>query len=173
MLPADVAAFSAAVGAAIADFARWETADGVAHESLEAAMHHDGVHAFLRLLGRDGGTVGPVIQYLHTGVWTHDGERAEGRYRATDGQPETMRPGRLAFRWFPDDKAECVRRDFTGLAGLAWKALRAVTSPHLGTVDGRPARPYRIGPAAKAWALSDPRRLLRDGGRQLRVRCGR
>jgi hypothetical protein len=76
VLPADVAAFSAAVALSIAGLAWWEThrhgAGVVPHDSLQAATEHDGVQAFLRLLGRDGGTVGPLIQYLHTSVRTRD-----------------------------------------------------------------------------------------------------
>lgn len=177
MLPADVTAFSEAVAPSIAGFAQWETHERdtgvVIHESLQAAMKHHSVQAFLRLLGRDGGTVGPIIQYLHTSVWTTDNDVLTftgGRYRPAEGRPEEMMPGRLAFKWFPDDEPECVRRDFAVLGGLAWKALQAVTSPHLDTITGKPARRYRIGPAAKAWALGKPERLVRDYALPLKVK---
>jgi hypothetical protein len=177
MLPADAAAFSEAVAPAIVDFAQWETHQGatdiVLHDSLQAAIQHDGVQAFLRLLGRDGGTVGPLIQYLRTAVRTNDEEvlaATGGRFRPMPGQGEEMRPGRLAFKWFPDDEPDCVRRDFVVLANAAWKALQTVTSPHLNTREGTPARRYRIGPAAKAWALSDPERVVGGFGLHLTVR---
>ncbi|MCW2639332.1 MAG: hypothetical protein JWP76_1638 [Dactylosporangium sp.] len=177
MLPADVAAFSEAVAPSIAGFAQWETherdAGIVLHDSLQVAMQHDGVQAFLRLLGLDGGTVGPIIQYLHTSIWTTDNDvlaSTGGRYRPAEGRPEEMTPGRLAFKWFPDDEAECVRSDFAVLTGLAWKALQVVTSPHLETTSGKPARRYRIGRAAKAWALSTSERLVHDGALHLKVR---
>lgn len=77
MLPADEAAFDDALALAIADLGQWETHDQRArtirlHDSLPAALHHDRMQAFLRLLGRDGGTVGPLIQYLHTSLVTTD-----------------------------------------------------------------------------------------------------
>lgn len=179
MLPADVAAFSEAVAQPTAGLASWETHDRTAgvvlHGSLEAAMQHNGVQAFLRLLGRDGGTVGPLIQYLRTSVWTRDDDvlaSTGGRYRPLSGEPERMEPGRLAFKWFPDDQADCVRRDFAALADLAWKALQKVTSPHVTTVGGKPMRRYRLGPAAKAWALKHPACILRDGGLLLEVKGG-
>src|SRR4051794_18794587 len=74
---------------------------------------------------------------------------------------------------FPDDQADCVRRDFPELADLAWKALQKVTSPHVTTVDGKPMRRYRVGPAAKAWALQQPGRVLRDGGLLLKIKDDR
>jgi hypothetical protein len=53
MLPADVAAFSVALAPPIDAFAQWETherdAGIVLHDSLEAAMRHDGVQAFRRI----------------------------------------------------------------------------------------------------------------------------
>jgi len=176
MLPDDVRAFSDAVAPSIAGFAQWETHDRdrgvVLHDSLQTAMQHDAVQAFLRLLGRDGGTVGPLIQYLHTRVWTTDGDvlaATGGRYRA-EGRPEEMQPGRLAFKWFPDEEADCVQRDFVALTGVGWQALKAVTSPHIDTAEGKPARRYRIGPAAKAWALANPERLVRDYALPLKIR---
>jgi hypothetical protein len=179
MLPADVAAFSEVVAEPIADLACWEThnrtAGLVLHGSLEEAMQQDGVQAFLRLLGRDGGTVGPLIQYLHTSVFTTDEAllAATGdRYRPLGGGGEKMEPGRLAFKWFPDDEADCVRRDFVALADSAWKALQKVTSPQVTTVDGKPLRRYRVGPAAKAWTLKHPECVLRDGGLILKVKDG-
>ncbi len=177
MLPADVAAFSEKIAPSIVGLARWETHDRgagiVPHDSLLSAMQHDGVQAFLRLLGRDGGTVGPLIQYLHTSVWTMDDEvlaATGGRYRPTHGQLEEMMPGRLAFKWFPDDEADCVRRDFVGLAGVAWKALQAVTSPYVDTMAGKPVRRYRIGSAARVWALQKPERVIRDSALLLKVK---
>ncbi|MEU7590450.1 hypothetical protein AB0A95_29675 [Micromonospora sp. NPDC049230] len=146
------------------------------HDSLQGATNHDGVQAFLRLLGRDGRTVRPLIQYLHTRAWTRDDgvlAATGGRWRPCDGQPERLEPGRLAFTWFPAAQADCVRRDFAALATLARKALQQVTSPHVTTVDGKPMRRYRVGPAAKAWALHSPERVLRDGGLLLKVKDGR
>ncbi|MEV6299567.1 hypothetical protein AB0M02_09200 [Actinoplanes sp. NPDC051861] len=179
MLPADVAGFSDVVAEPIADLASWETHDRTAgvvlHNSLEEALQHNGVQAFLRLLGRDGGTVGPLIQFLHTSVFTGDEDllaATGGRYRPLGGEGEKMEPGRLAFKWFPEDQADCVRRDFVTLADLAWKALQKVTSPHVTTVDGKPLRRYRVGPAAKAWALKHPECVLRDGGLVLKVKDG-
>ncbi|MEU7751468.1 hypothetical protein AB0B57_33860 [Micromonospora sp. NPDC049101] len=179
LLPADVTAFSEAVAQPIAGLATWETHDRtegiVLHDSLQVAMNHDGVQAFLRLLGRDGGTVGPLIQYLHTRAWTRDDvvlAATGGRWRPVDGQPERLEPGRLSFTWFPDDQADCVRRDFATLAEVARKALQKVTSPHVTTADGKPMRRYRVGPAAKAWALHSPERVLRDGGLLLKVKDG-
>jgi hypothetical protein len=85
MLPKDETAFDEALAPANADFGQWETHDQRArtitlHDSLPAAMRHDRTQAFLRLLGRDGGTVGPLIQYLHTSVAPHRRGRAR-RYR--------------------------------------------------------------------------------------------
>ncbi len=144
MLPADVAAFSEVIAPSIAGLAQWETHDRkigiVPHESLPSAMQHDGVQAFLRLLGRDGGTVGPLIQYLHTSVWTTDDEvlaATGGRYRPAYGQPEEMTPGRLAFKWFPDDEADCVRRDFVELAGCSAPGLMETSKPGRNTGDAR------------------------------------
>lgn len=178
MLPEDETAFGEALAPAIAGLAQWETHDQRArtvtlHESLPAAMRHDGTQAFLRLLGRDGGTVGPIIQYLQTTVVTTDEAvlaATGGRYRATPQRPEALSPGRLAFTWFPEDQADCVRRDFVVLAGLAWKALQTVTSPHVETASGKPLRRYRIGAAAKAWALGRPDLILHDGALRLRIR---
>ncbi len=145
--------FDKALAPTIEDLGQWETHDQRArtitpHDSLPAAMHHDRTQAFLRLRGRDGGTVGPLIQYLHTSVVTTDEAvlaATGGRYRATAERPEAMPPGRLAFTWFPDDEADCVRRDFVVLAGVAWKALQAVTSPHVETAAGSPLRRYGLG----------------------------
>ena len=69
-----------------------------------------------------------------------------------------------------DLEADCVQRDFATLTGLAWKALRAVNSPHIDTAVGKPARRYRIGPAAKRWALAKPERLVRDYALHLMIR---
>ncbi|MDW5328329.1 hypothetical protein [Plantactinospora sp. KLBMP9567] len=181
MLPADEAAFDDALAPAVADLGQWETHDQRArtiklHDSLPAALHHDRTQAFLRLLNRDGGTTGPLIQYLHTSVVTTDEAvlaATGGRYRATAERPESMSPGRLAFKWFPEDEADCVQRDFVVLVDAAWKALQAVTSPHVETAEGRPLRRYRIGPAAKAWALDRPDPLLHDHALRLRIRLVR
>lgn len=178
MLPEDEAAFDEALAPAIADLGQWETHDQRArtitlHDSLPAAMRHDRTQAFLRLLGRDGGTVRPLIQYLHTSVVTTDEAvlaATGGRYRTTAERPEAMSPGRLAFKWFPEDEADCVRRDFVVLAGVAWKALQVVTSPHVETAAGKPLRRYRVGPAAKAWALNRPGLLLHDYALRLKIR---
>jgi hypothetical protein len=178
MLPEDEAAFDKALAPAIRSLAQWETHDRwtgtvMLHGSLPNAMRHDRTQAFVRLLGRDGDTVGPVIQYLRTVVVTTDETvlaAAGGPFRATAGQPESMSPGRLAFKWFPQYETDGVRRDFPGLASLAWKALEAVTSPHVETAAGKPARRYRIGPAAEAWALNCPNLLLHDGALQLQIR---
>lgn len=177
MLPADEAAFGAELAQAIAELARWETHNnrtGVhSHESLEAALRYDGVQAFLRLLGFGGGSAGPLLQYLTTSVKTRSGDSlGEGRssYRTLGAEPETMSPGRLAFKWFPEDEPDCVQRDFPELAGLAWKALQRVTAPHLESVQGKPLRGYRIGAAAKDWALNRPGLEIRDGGLVLRIR---
>jgi len=179
MLPADVDAFSDAVAPMVDGLARWQTHDNRQkaiedHDTLTAAMRHDGVQAFLRLLGRDGGTVGPIVQYLHTSVWTTDSEvlaGTGGRFRPVPPRPEEMLPGRLAFKWFPDEQADCVQRDFVELVTRAWKALNAVTSPHLTTAAGKPMRSHRIGPAAKAWLRHDPARIVRDYGLELRLRA--
>jgi hypothetical protein len=140
MLPADVAAFDEALAPSIVGLARWEPrgrpTDFAAPDSLWEALQPGGIQAFLRLFGRDGGTVGPLIQYLPTSVWTRDDDvpaATGGRYRPADGRPEEMTPGRLAFKWFPDDEADCVRRDFAALTGSAWKASWKVR-------DGRPTR---------------------------------
>src|SRR3954464_4022031 len=94
-LPADIDAFEAVLAPGIVGFAQWETHDRelgiVLHDSLPEAMRHNGVQAFLRLLGRDGGTVGPLIQYLHTSVWTRDADilaATGGRFRPVGEQPE-------------------------------------------------------------------------------------
>ncbi|WP_426512974.1 hypothetical protein ACPPVO_21395 [Dactylosporangium sp. McL0621] len=178
MLPEDEAVFGEALAPAIADLGQWQTHDQRArtitlHGSLPDAMRHDRTQAFLRLFGRDGDTEGPIIQYLHTTVVTTDEAvltDTGGRYRATTERPESMAPGRLAFKWFPEDEADCVRRDFAAMASTAWKALRAVTSPHIETFEGKPLRRYRIGPAAKAWALDRPNLLLHDYALRLRIR---
>ena len=77
MLPEDEAAFDEALAPVIHGLAQWQTHDHrtrtiTLHDSLPDAMRHDRTQAFLRLLGRDGGTVGPVIQYLHAIVVTAD-----------------------------------------------------------------------------------------------------
>jgi hypothetical protein len=140
-------------------------------------MRHNGTQAFLRLLGRDGGTVGPAIQYLRGVVVTADEAvlaATGGRFRATADRPEKLSSGRLAFQWFPEDEADCVRRDFPVLASLAWKALQAATSPHVEiAATGELARRYRIGPAAEAWALSRPELPLQDYALQLKIRPAR
>ena len=179
MLPEDEAAFDQALSPAIAGLATWQTHDHrtrtiTLHDSLPQAMRHSGTQAFLRLLGRDGGTVGPIVQYLHTSVWTTDSEvlaGTGGRFRPVPPRPEEMLPGRLAFKWFPDEQADCVQRDFVELVTRAWKALNAVTSPHLTTAAGKPMRSHRIGPAAKAWLRHDPARIVRDYGLELRLRA--
>lgn len=178
MLPADEAAFDEALAPAIADLGQWETHDERArtttgHDSLPAALRHDRIQAFLRLYGRDGGTVGPFIQYLHTGVVTTDEAvlaATGGRFRATPERPEAMSPGRLAFTWFPADEADCIRRDFAILANVAWRALQAVTVPHVQTVEGKPLRRYRIGAAAKVWVLDRPDLLLHYYALRLKLR---
>lgn len=159
MLPDDEAAFDEVLTPAIRELGQWVTEDQRArtitpHNSLPDAMRHDSMQAFLHLFGRDGGTVGPLIQYLRTGVVTTDESvlaATDGRYRATAERPETMSPGRLAFRWYPLEEADCIQRDFPALASAAWKALCSVTSPHIETAAGQPVRRYRIGAAAKAW----------------------
>jgi hypothetical protein len=181
MLPEDEAAFDRALAPAIHGLAQWETHDRqtraiTPHGSLPDAMGHNPVQAFLRLLGRDGGTVGPLIQYLRTMVSATDDAMlaaAGGRFRATAAGPEEMAPGRLAFKWFPEHQADCVQRDFAALAGLAWKALQVVTLPHVETAAGKLARRYRIGPAAKAWALSRPDLYLHDYALHLKIRPAR
>jgi hypothetical protein len=178
MLPEDEAAFDEALAPAIADLGQWETHDQRArtitpHDSLPDAIRHDRTQAFLRLLGPDGGTVGPIIQYLHTTVVTTDEAvlaATGGRYRATAERPEAMSPGRLAFKWFPEDEADCVQRDFAVLVSVAWKALYVVTSPHIETTAGKPVRRYRIGAAAKVWALHRPDLVLHDYALRLRIR---
>ncbi|MFC7245631.1 hypothetical protein ACFQO7_24420 [Catellatospora aurea] len=178
MLPEDETAFGKALAPLIADLARWETHDQRArtvtlHESLPAAMQHDRTQAFLRLLGRDGGTVGPLIQYLRTSVVTTDDTvlaATGGWYRATPERPEALSPGRLAFKWFPGEEPDCVRRDFAILAGQAWKALQKVTSPHIETETGKPLRRYRVGAVAKAWAMERPDLLVHDCALRLRIR---
>jgi hypothetical protein len=179
MLPEDEAAFDEALTPAIHGLAKWQTHDHrtrtiTLHDSLPEAMRRDGTQAFLRLLGRDGGTVGPIIQYLRGVVVTTDEAvlaATGGRFRATAERPEAMSSGRLAFKWFPEDGADCVRRDFPVLASLAWKALQAVTSPHVEiAATGKLARRYRIGAAAEAWALSRPDLPLHDCALQLKIR---
>ena len=91
MLPEDEAAFDEALAHAINGLAQWQTHDHrtriiTLHDSLPDAMRHDHTQAFLRLLGRDGGIVGPIIQYLRTIVVTADEDvlaAAGGRIRAT------------------------------------------------------------------------------------------
>jgi hypothetical protein len=178
MLPEDVAAFDKALAPAIHGLAQWEARDHrtqaiTLHDSLPDAMAHNPTQAFLRLLGRDGGTVGPLIQYLSTTAVTTDEAvlaATGGRSRASAERPEAMSPGRLAFKWFPDDQAECVQRDFAVLTRLAWKAQQAVTSPHIETATGKLARRYRIGSAAESWALSRPNLLLHDFALHLKIR---
>ena len=178
MLPEDVAAFDKALAPAIHGLARWEAHDHrtraiTLHDSLPDAMGHNPTQAFLRLLGRDGGTVGPLIQYLCTTVVTTDEAvlaATAGRFRATAERPEAMSPGRLAFTWFPEDQDECVQRDFAVLTSLAWKAQQAVTSPHIETAAGKLTRRYRIGSAAESWALSRPSLLLHDCALRLKIR---
>lgn len=114
MLPEDEAAFDDALAPAIRGLARWQTHDhrnriNTPHDSLPDAMRHDHTQAFLRLLGRDGGTVGPIIQYLRTIVVTADEDvlaAVGGGIRATADQPDAMSPGRLAFTWFPADETD-------------------------------------------------------------------
>jgi hypothetical protein len=178
MLPDDEAVFDDALAPAIHGLAQWETHDHrtrtiTLHDSLPDAMIHNPTQAFLRLLGRDGGTVGPLIQYLRTMVVTTDETvlAATGdRHRATAERPEAMSPGRLAFKWFPEDQTDCVQQDFAALTSLAWRALQAVTSPHVETAAGKLARRYRIGSAAEAWALSRPNLPLHDCALQLKIR---
>lgn len=62
-----------------------------------------------------------------------------------------------------------MRRDFAVLTGLAWKALQAVTSPHVETATGKSARRYRIGSAAEAWAPSRPGLAPHDGALHLKI----
>jgi hypothetical protein len=177
MLPADEAAFDEALAPAIHGLARWQTHGRrtrtiTPHDSLPDAMRHNHTQAFLRLLGRGGGTGGPIILYLRTIVVTADEDVLAatcGRIRATADELDAMSPGRLAFMWFPEDETDCVRRDFAVLTALAWKAVQAVTSPHVATATGEPARRYRIGSAAEAWALSRSGPPLHDGTLQLKI----
>ena len=178
----DEAAFDQALSPAIAGLATWQAHDHrtraiTLHDSLPEAMRHNGTQAFLRLLGRDGGTVGPGIQYLRGVVVTADEAvlaATGGRFRATADRPEELSSGRLAFQWFPEDEADCVRKDFPVLASLAWKALQAATSPHVEiAATGELARRYRMGPAAEAWALSLPELPLQDYALQLKIRPAR
>ena len=105
MLPEDEPAFDRALAPAIAGLGQWENHNHRAktitpHDSLPDAIGHNGVQAFLRLRGRDGGTAGPLIQYLRTVVRTTDEvmrTAAGGRYRAME-DPQEMSPGRLAFK---------------------------------------------------------------------------
>jgi hypothetical protein len=178
MLPEDEAAFDTALAPAIRGLAQWETHDHqtravTQHGSLPDAMRHDRVQAFLRLLGGDGGAIGPIIQYLRTVVVTADETvlaATGGRVRATPGEPESMSPGRLAFAWLPADETDSVRVDFPALVPLAWSALQAATSPHVVTAAGKPTRRYRIGSAAEAWAINRPNLSLHDCALQLRIR---
>jgi hypothetical protein len=178
MLPTDVDLFSDAVAPLVDGLARWQTHDQhrrtiELHNSLAAAMRHDRVQAFLRLLDHDGLTVGPIIQYLHTSVWTTDPEvlaATGGRSRPVAPRPEEMLPGRLAFKWFPGKQAECIQREIVELVSRAWKALNTVTSPHLTTAAGKPMRNHRIGPAAKGWLQQDQARVIRDYSLELRLR---
>ncbi|MEH0931384.1 hypothetical protein [Micromonospora sp. CPCC 205558] len=148
MLPEDEAVFDEALGHAIADLGQWETHDQRArsimlHDSLPVAMRHDRTQAFLRLLGRDGGTVGPLIQYLRTSVVTTDEAvlaSTGGRYRATAERLEALSPGRLAFKSFPEDEADYVRRDFVLLAGMPGRPCKR--SPHR---TSKPSRASRFG----------------------------
>jgi hypothetical protein len=181
MLPEDEAAFDTALAPAIRGLAQWQTHDHrtrtiALHDSLPEAMRHNRTQAFLRLLGRDGATVGPIIQYLNTIVKTTDETvlaATGGRFRVTADEPEEMEPGRLAFQWFPQEQADCVQRDFAVLAGLAWKALQAVTSPHVETATGKLGRSYRVGLTAEAWVLSRSGLLLHDCALQLKIRPAR
>jgi len=70
MLTEDERTFDKTLTPAIHGLAQWQTHDQTRtitlHDLLPNAMRHDRTRAFLRLLGRDGGTVGPTIQYLHT-----------------------------------------------------------------------------------------------------------
>lgn len=63
-----------------------------------------------------------------------------------------------------------MRRDFVVLAGLAWRALQAATSPHVETATGKLARRHRIGSATEAWALSRPGLFPHDCALQLKIR---
>lgn len=178
MLPEDEAAFDTALAPAIRGLAQWQAHDHrtrtiTLYGSLPEAMSHDGTQAFLRLLGRDGGTVGPIVQYLRTIVRTTDETmlaNTGGRFRVMAEGPEEMEPGRLAFKWFPQEQADCVQRDFTDLARLAWKAMQAVTSPHVEMATGKLGRRYRIGLNAEAWVLSRSGLLLHDCALQLKIR---
>lgn len=150
MLADDEAAFQDRLAPVIAELGGWETHDrrartSTSHATLPDAMRRDGSQAFLRLRGRDGG---PLIHYQRS---------------TTAGGAASMRPGRLAWTWFPDDHADPVRHDFATLADAAWAALQAVTSPHVATADGRTGRGYRIGAAATAWIRAHPDRQLHDG----------
>lgn len=158
MTAEDEAAFGDRLAPVIARLGRWETHDERArtstpHASLPEAMRRGGTQAFLRLSHQDGETVGPLIEYQRSSVMTS----------------ESMRPGRLALTWFPDDHTDEVRQDFAALADAAWETLQSVTSPHVQTDAGTPARRYRIGAAARTWVLAHPDRRLRDHGMLLRV----
>jgi hypothetical protein len=175
MLADDVMAFDAALAPSITGLARWQThrhpATVTPHDSLTAALQHDGVQAFLRLLDDGGGATGPIIQYLQTMVSVRDDTVHAGgrRYRPLGAQPEEMQPGRIAFKWFPGDEPESVRRDFALLTDIIWKALRTVSAPHLANDVGRTLRRYRIGPAAEQWARNRSGLAIRDGGLRLTI----
>jgi hypothetical protein len=125
----------------------WPTDHRLLRDALDAASHH--AQAYLRVVDRDGAPTGPILQYLASWVWVHDGR-------------EALREGRLAYKWFPDEHPDEIASRFDELVRIAWRHLVACTHPHLADWTGRPTRRVRIGRHAKAWLQADPARLLGD-----------
>ena len=138
-----VAAFDKALAPAITDLGRWgthsqQTQAITLHNSLPGAMEHNRTQAFLRLLGREGGTVGPVIQYLSTTVVTSDKAMLAatgGRYLATAGQPEAMSPGAWRSSGFPK-----TRLTACGGTSPSWPAWPGQPCRQLPRRTSRPPR---------------------------------
>jgi len=114
---------------------------------------------------RDGGAVGPIIQYLHTIVVTTDEAVLAitgGRFRATIQRPEAISPRPAGVQMVPRQRSRLRPTGLPHPGERGVEALQAVTSPHIETDAGKPLRRYRIGTAAKAWALGRPDLHLHD-----------
>jgi len=160
LVTGDVEAFSALLAPKIEGMAAWSAPAGSCRGAdLVQVLAADGVQAYLRLADGEAALRGPLIQYLHGGIHVIDGREIlpDGRHVPVTGR-ETIRPGRLAYAWFPADQPAEVREGFPELARLAWGCLHQVTHPHVAAWNGKPIRGWRIGGHAKAWLREEPGR---------------
>ena len=157
MVAEDEAAFGERLAEELAGRALWMTDQTSGrtplayHPLLRDALDADDqpAQAFLCVVGRDGASPSPGLQYLAGWRWVHGGR-------------EVLREGRLAYKWFPAEHPDEIASRFDEVVRIAWRNLQACKHPHLVDWMGRPTWRVRIGRYAKAWVQADPNRLLGD-----------